>query len=339
MYYCIIHMVQVKEEDWIVMKMVLETPQIVAEARGEKRGWNWFVEMLVFVAVFFASSFAMLIVMVPGELMLLMGDARYQAAIASGDVNQAMEASTRIAESNAYMILSLFSDIVLILVVWLFCWLIQKRKIGTLGFTKKGLAKEYLIGAAGGFAVFAIAVLLSVVTGSLRFEGVSDTFSLGIFVLFLLGYMIQGMAEEVLCRGYFMISFARRYPMVAAVLVNALIFAALHLGNPGITPLAFLNLTLFGIFASCYFIRRGNIWGIGAFHSIWNLVQGNFYGIKVSGLTSNCTLFSAVPVEGRELINGGNFGMEGGLAVTLVLVIGIALLCFVKGKKTSDVEA
>lgn len=57
----------------------------------------------------------------------------------------------------------------------------------------------------------------------------------------------------------------------AAVIANSVIFAALHLLNPGVAPLAIVNLILFGIFASCYFIRRGNIWGIGALHSVWNL--------------------------------------------------------------------
>ena len=172
------------------------------------------------------------------------------------------------------------------------------------------------------------------ITGSLRFDGLSSTFSLGIFVLFGLGYMIQGMAEEVLCRGYFLVSIGRRYPMWAAVMLNSLFFAALHLGNAGISPLAFVNLTLFGIFASVYFIKRGSLWGIGAFHSIWNFVQGNFYGIKVSGLTTSCTILESVSVEGRELINGGAFGLEGGLAVTLVLVAGILFLLNRPAKST-----
>ena len=31
------------------MKTVLKTPELVAEARGEKNGWNWAVELLPFV--------------------------------------------------------------------------------------------------------------------------------------------------------------------------------------------------------------------------------------------------------------------------------------------------
>ena len=66
--------------------------------------------------------------------------------------------------------------------------------------------------------------------------------------------------------------------------------------------LAFINLTLFGVFASLYFIKRGSIWGIGAFHSIWNLVQGNFWGLSVSGGATECSVFRTTMVEGRDSI-------------------------------------
>lgn len=180
-------------------------------------------------------------------------------------------------------------------------------------------------------------VCFGLVTGGLRFGGVSPEFSAVIFVGYLLGFMVQGMAEEVLCRGYFLCSYARRYPVYAAVLANALLFAALHLFNSGITVLAFINLTLFGIFASLYFIRRGSIWGIGAFHSIWNLVQGNFYGIQVSGMPLGNTLFTMNPVEGKELLNGGAFGMEGSLICTFVYAAGIIWL-FTRKNKDGETE-
>ena len=218
------------------------------------------------------------------------------------------------------------------LIVFLFCRFIQKRKLRTLGFIKKGMLKEYGLGMLLGFAFFSVCVLLGVLFGGLKIEGISPEFSIGIFVAYLLGYMVQGMTEEVLCRGYFLGSYARRYPVYAAVLANSLLFASLHLLNSGISVLAFINITLFGIFASIYFIRRGSIWGIGAFHSIWNLVQGNFYGIKVSGTPVGNTLFTTQAIAGKSLWNGGDFGMEGSLICTIVLTCGIIFLYTRKNK-------
>lgn len=315
----------------------LETPRYVAEAREAKKGWNWFVELLVFVVMFFVVTLGEVLVMLPIELAVMFTDQGYLDAVASQDVAKITEAAVRIASSDALMIGMLFANIAMILLTMLFCKVIQKRKMRTLGFVKKDMFKEYGIGLVVGFAIFTIAVLLCVITGSLKL-GVAGNFALGTWILFGLGYMIQGMAEEVLCRSYFMVSLARRYPMWVAVILNALFFAALHLGNSGISALAFVNLTLFGVFASVYFIKRGNIWGIGAVHSIWNFVQGNFYGIKVSGMESTCSVFASTMTEGRDLIHGGAFGLEGGLAVTLVLVAG-TIFMLTKPAKDAVVEA
>lgn len=318
------------------MKDLFERSVPMQETAQTKKGLLWILELLVFVAVFLVASIAQGFVTVPMQLVMLFSDKAYMAAVASGDVAKlteaSMEVTQRLMESDGYMIGMLFSDIVMMLIVFLFCRFIQKRKLRTLGFIKKGMLKEYGLGMLLGFAFFSVCVLLGVLFGGLKIEGISPEFSIGIFVAYLLGYMVQGMTEEVLCRGYFLGSYARRYPVYAAVLANSLLFASLHLLNSGISVLAFINITLFGIFASIYFIRRGSIWGIGAFHSIWNLVQGNFYGIKVSGTPVGNTLFTTQAIAGKSLWNGGDFGMEGSLICTIVLTCGIIFLYTRKNK-------
>ena len=316
----------------------LETPGAVAYAREKKKGLNWFLELLVFVPVFLVATIAELLVMIPIELTIMYTDKDYLAAMASGDMDLIMQESLRLASSDILLIGNLFANIGMIVVALLFCKLIQKRKMNSVGFVKKDMLKEYGIGALVGFGIFTAAVLLSVITGGLKITGFSGNFALGTFLFFGLGYMIQGMAEEVLCRGYFMVSIGRRYPMWVAALTNSLFFAALHLFNNGIGVLAFINLTLFGLFASVYFIKRGNIWGIGAVHSVWNFVQGNFYGIKVSGMTTTCSVLESVSVAGKDVLNGGEFGLEGSIAVTIVLVVGILILLMMPAKDVA-VEA
>lgn len=318
------------------MKDLFERSVPMQETAQTKKGLLWILELLVFVAVFLVASIAQGFATVPMQLVMLFSDKAYMAAVASGDVAKlteaSMEVTQRLMESDGYMIGMLLSDIVMMLIVFLFCRFIQKRKLRTLGFIKKGMLKEYGLGMLLGFAFFSVCVLLGVLFGGLKIEGISPEFSIGIFVAYLLGYMVQGMTEEVLCRGYFLGSYARRYPVYAAVLANSLLFASLHLLNSGISVLAFINITLFGIFASIYFIRRGSIWGIGAFHSIWNLVQGNFYGIKVSGTPVGNTLFTTQAIAGKSLWNGGDFGMEGSLICTIVLTCGIIFLYTCKNK-------
>lgn len=293
------------------MKDYYERTEVFTEAReakppkkeGKKYGWPLIVELLVFVAVFLIANIIQSFATIPGLYF--------------------------VSSLDGLMVVNLFSTIVPILITFLFCIIFQKRKPRTIGFVKKKCVSEYLWGMLIGAVIFTLAVIICVVTGTLTFNGIGEGFSVVMFILFFLGFVVQGMSEEVLCRGYLMVSIARRSSLPVAIIANSLFFAALHLLNSGITVLAFINLTLFGIFASVMFIRRGSIWMVGAVHSIWNFVQGNVFGIKVSGMDIDCMLLES-EITDAAIINGGSFGLEGGLAVSVVLIAGIVLMSLPK---------
>lgn len=316
------------------MDLEIQKPEVVLKAQERQKGMNWFLEILVFVAVFIVGGIAQVLCMIPAELLILSQNAAYRAAAEAGDLEAATAAAAVIGSSDIYMVASLVATIGMTAVTIAFCRFIQKRKLESIGFIKQRAGKDYLVGLGMGFILFSAAVLICVLTGALKINGVSSTFSIGMFLLFTIGFMLQGMSEEVICRGYLMVSIGRRYSMWVAILSNALIFAALHLLNNGISVLAFINLVLYGVFASLYFIERGSIWGVAAFHSVWNLVQGNFWGLRVSGMVTECSVFQSSLVDNRDVINGGAFGPEGGLAVTVVLVVGICVLF----KRIQDVK-
>lgn len=318
----------------------LEKPQVVLDAAQSQKGLHILLELLIFVAVYFVVYIGQIILLIPGMVVVLIVSPDFWALFQSMDAYSMMDiqkVTDAITSTNSIMILSLFVTIATTLIAMGFCKLLQHRKMNTLGFHKKGWVKEYLIGWGVGFVLFSAAVLICVLTGSLTLAGISPTFGIGTFLLFTVGFIIQGMSEEVLCRGYFLVSVGRRYSMLVAIIANSVFFAALHLGNSGISLLAFINLILFGVFASVYFIKRNDIWGICAVHSVWNLVQGNVYDIRVSGMKLSCSLFSSEIAEGKELMHGGAFGLEGGLAVTIVLVLGTVILLCMKGKKTEEI--
>ncbi|MFR8038297.1 CPBP family intramembrane glutamic endopeptidase [Clostridium fessum] len=117
--------------------------------------------------------------------------------------------------------------------------------------------REYAIGLGLGVVFAVVTGGIAVAAGKAKlFTGTAP----GMLVLFLLGYLIQGMAEELLYRSYLMVTIARRYSMTVAVLISAVIGALPYAAGAVEAPLAFLNGMLFGIFAALYLIRRGNIW-------------------------------------------------------------------------------
>jgi hypothetical protein len=73
---------------------------------------------------------------------------------------------------------------------------------------------------------------------------------------------------------------------------------------------------------------------------MWNFAQGNLFGIPVSGIQGLPSPLSS-QLEGgmlRELLNGGPFGLEGGLAVTVVLLAGCAVVLIAPTKRSERVD-
>lgn len=119
-----------------------------------------------------------------------------------------------------------------------------------------------------------------------------------------------------------------------AISITAIIFGILHLFSSGVTVLSFINLIFSGIFFAFYAIVDGNIWGVCGLHFAWNFVLGNIYGLPVSVFSNNGEKIFKTQQVGSEIFTGGDFGPEGGLVTTLILLIAIALL-ILKLKKDS----
>lgn len=323
------------------MDLKFKRPDMVEEA-AKTGGKNVVLEILMFIGVFFVATIFEAIPLIIVEVILMFGNAELMSAIMSGNVAKTAELETELLYSDPMMITQLFITAMMILVTVLFCKLIQRRKMRTLGYKKPGMWKEYGIGLLVGFGMMTAIALVGMVTGSLSLQFNSEATTaagIGMLVMLFVGFLIQGMSEEVLCRGYFLVSLARKKGNVwMGIIVSSLAFGALHLANSGIAPLAFINLVLFGIFAGVYFIKRGNIWGIAAIHSIWNFAQGNIYGILVSGNDFGTTIFTSTINENMTFINGGDFGLEGGILTTIVLVAGTVIMMMTKQRDVVEVK-
>ncbi len=315
------------------MKDLLRKPDMLVECSSEGQGHKFWVEILIFIAVFLVINIIQGIFGGIVSAIYFFSANGIDSIIGQGG-GTPEEITVNLTEflmtSDTATILMLFSTVIMILGAIIYCRFIERRSLRTMGFRRGNALRNYLLGLGVGTGIFTVAVLICMATGTVDFLGVSKDFSAGIIVFFFLGYLVQGMSEEVLCRGYFMISFARKNSLWAAVIANSLVFALLHLSNPSMGLLPLINLTLFGIFASVYMIKSGDIWGAAAIHSAWNFVQGNIFGIQVSGLGKQESVFSVALKEGGSLINGGGFGLEGGLAVTLVLVVATIIVLYYK---------
>ena len=321
------------------MKLFPET-KLTLDAKKSRWRHVWIIDILIALLLMIISTSIQSIILTPALMVWLFTGTDLGTAIANGDPSSAMEQVMTIlnAQPAWLSVLSLFLTVVVIVVCIIYCTKLEKRPLSGLGFAGPNPFGEYAVGYLVGVGIFALAWALCLITGTAKLRGLSPTFSWTI-VFFFLGFLVQGMSEEVLCRGFLMHSVANRYAPIVAIVLNSLFFAALHLLNSGIAPLAFVNLFLFGAFASVYTWRRGNLWGIAALHSAWNFTQGNLLGILVSGQDFGPSVLSTELTEQGAWMNGGTFGLEGGLAVTVVLVLGTVVLLLLPTRKSARVEA
>ena len=210
-----------------------------------------------------------------------------------------------------------------IIVIFLWVRFFEGRKIYTLGFTKNVALKNYLSGFAIGILMVTIVVGIIALFGNIEYvensQNTSGTGSLFIVIVFLGGYIIQGASEEILSRGWMMQVIGARYWPWLGVLLSSLLFVILHLANEGINVLSVANLLLSGLFMAVYVMKDSNLWSVCGWHSSWNWMLGNVYGLSVSGSEEKVTIFD-LNTYGNELISGGDFGPEGSLVTTIILI-------------------
>ena len=317
------------------MKVWVKKPAVIHEAAAQSRGQSLWLEILIFFIVFLAGGVLQEILMIIPTIVTLFSSESFQGLLSKMETREQISLTewlSLLEMPDSLVLAMLFATAGTIAVVLLYVRFIEKRKLYTMGLTRAFIFSEYGIGLVVGLVMFSAVMGLNVLFGGVSYAGILVNGGIATILFMFFGYVVQGASEELLCRGYFFVSAARRSSLLAAMLANSILFALLHAANVGISWLAFLNLLLFGIFASVYMVRRGNLWGICAIHTMWNFAQGNIFGLQVSGMNSTASIFSFVGDESKSWISGGRFGPQAGICVTLVLLISILVLLPMKNK-------
>lgn len=228
-------------------------------------------------------------------------------------------------------LVAVFSFALSLGVLWIWVRAKERRRFSTLGLERDGQTLPRILrGAAAGLGLVTVCILVPVITGQATLTWNASSIGTDglLFVgLMLIGFLVQGSTEEILVRGFITQAVARRWGLIAAVIVQAVIFAAMHGGNPGMGAVPVVNLALFAVFAIAWTLTEGSLWGICAWHGVWNWAQGNFFGVRVSGSEVEDSIFAFTPNAGsNDLITGGAFGIEGSLVTSAVLLIAILIL-------------
>jgi hypothetical protein len=180
--------------------------------------------------------------------------------------------------------------------------------------------RNMLAGLLGGAGAACIVLAVPLIAGLAELEAMPEGGMRWRTLLFTTAMLLVGAAgEELLFHGYAFQVLVGRLGAFAAVLPFGVLFAAAHSANLGVTRLALANTAAWGILLGYGFCRSGDLWLPIGLHVGWNWVLPLF-GVNLSGFRMTVTGY-ALRWRMEPVWTGGEYGPEGGLLTSLVVVL------------------
>lgn len=304
-------------------RLTIEKPRFMDDIERSRFNPRVIIACLIVLAIYFAYNIVGTIL---GSVYVVM-QAFSDTQFLTGSFSEMLDWVFGVILSEQFILIMLYSMILLIVFVLIHTKLIERRKLSTIGLVRKGAVWQYLLGAAFGALILLILLAPTIFSelGHIKYIGFSTT-----AILFLFAFMIQSAGEELLFRGYLLTAAARRIGVFWAVIVSSAVFAAFHLLNPEMSVLSIMTIFFLGVFFSLYIVRTNNIWGACGMHFAWNFLQGTFSEVNASGALVDYRIFEFERVSFEP--SGSFWGCPEELIGIAVLLVVISIILFA-GKK------
>jgi uncharacterized protein len=281
---------------------------------GLRAGWSLLLFIIMLVAVIFAAHFIVL---------------KFHHPTAHANSTEDSAKSTIINEAVVFL--------AVLLVTWIMSK-IERRPNGVYGFGGSRKAANFFAGLGWGVVFLSLLVLilwkggLLVIDSRLLFG--SDIFLNG--AIWLVGFLLVGLLEEYLTRGYIQYTLTRglagfyawafktRHSQAFGFWTSAVIMSCLfglgHGKNPGESPIGLLAAGLAALVFCFSLWRTGSLWWAIGLHTSWDWAQSFLFGVADSGHMAEHRLLATHPV-GRPIFSGGATGPEGSIFVFAIFIL------------------
>jgi len=217
------------------------------------------------------------------------------------------------SEAIAFMILC---------VVTLIMGKIEHRKFSEYGLPlRQGLRKDFWVGSLLGFSAITGTLLIMFLLRGFRITSLAlhGTALVSALVAWGVAFLLAGLFEEFLLRGYLQYTLGSGIGFWPAAFVLSGVFAVGHAFNPNETGVGAVATGLFGLLL-CLFLRRtGNLWCAVGFHMAYDWGQ-TFYGVPDSGMLPYHNTFSSA-FNGPIWLTGGMVGPEASVLTPIALLV------------------
>lgn len=199
---------------------------------------------------------------------------------------------------------------------------VERRPVRELSLP--GMGRELAIGALIGAGLYAACVLILMVLGIYRIDGLNPWSYMVPAVAMALS---SGVIEELLFRGAVFRIVEEALGSWISLVVSSLVFGLLHLVNPTATLMGALFISVeAGVLLAAAYMATRRLWMSIGFHISWNYTQSGIFSGIVSGGVSAPGLIEAT-ISGPPMLTGGSFGLEASvIACALCTATGVTLL-------------
>lgn len=290
---------------------------------GLRAGWSLLIFIALFAAIVFCVNFV--------------GHKLYPT-----------DAKTAKTASDESIRRALINESIPLLVTLLVTWImskIERRRNSVYGLGGRHKLAHFLAGPGWGIACLSLLIVILWKSGLLvvdsRLLYGRDIFRYG--GIWLFGFLLVGLLEEYLTRGYlqytltrglagmYEVAFKSRYSKVLGFWTAAAIFSILfglgHSSNPGESPIGLLSAGMAAMVFCFSLWQTGSLWWAIGFHTAWDWGQSFLYGVADSGTMVQHHLLATHPV-GRPILSGGATGPEGSIFIVAVLAVACLIIVF-----------
>jgi membrane protease YdiL (CAAX protease family) len=206
-----------------------------------------------------------------------------------------------------------------------------------------GWLKNLLIGSVLGIASLFLAAALTTITRGIRFSfDLAGPKLIGqTLAVSLLLFLLAAAGEEMLFRGYALQTLTRANLAWLGIFLTSVPFALGHLWNPNVVRgFTFINTALAGVWLAVAYLRTRSLWLPFGLHWSWNWAQASLLGLPVSGIEriAPAPLLKAANL-GPDWLTGGAYGIEGGAACTVALLVSTVVIWRTKLFTRADVPS
>ncbi len=206
----------------------------------------------------------------------------------------------------------------------------EKRRFGVYGLpVEKAFGKLFWQGVLWGLVFETAGMLIISALGGFSFGNLalSGAALLKYAILWAIGFVMVGIAEEFTFRGYTQFTLTTGIGFWPSAVLLSAAFGAVHLGNSGEGWVGALSVALFGFFACLTLKRTGNLWFAIGFHAATDYAETFIFSTPDSGLLAKGHLLNS-SFHGPRWLTGGTIGPEGSLIDFAVFAL--AFIAFAK---------